>query len=536
MRSTVELDRNIETLEHALFSIRDMFESPSTLTFDDIHVQMEKLEAILNAKAFIDAAFAHLCERDGAGRLVGAKHPNAYLKQRLGLSPKEAYDRLARGKDLFGEPDIPEPSDDITDLLDFTRDGTAQQSTAAEDAADTDAAAAARDKAARAAHEQGKENARRDQQQARDEASKVSADKQDAIRRELDHLLDAARGARPRLHADAMREACTRDVKDLRAVVRRWVEHENRKHRQPTNPNAGMEKRSVHLGQRKADGTYDIHITATAGDTALFKALMDKGAAPNSNLPEGTEDYRSPAQRRYDQFIHVLKRFDTTEQKKTNGCASVIISVTLDELADADATTRFATNTGIELDSFDLVRLGMNGTADFVLTIDGASSVPLNLWRSHRTASIAQRVALLAIQGVCSWTGCSAPLTECEAHHILAWIKGGTTDIANLTALCREHHRCNNDHQDHQNNTHHMEYDPGTGRAGLKRSGGEDLEFNTSDAAHHSAVNRLRRRRTPPPPPEPARTPHMPRGAEPSVATAATPVVAPPEQSPDPPF
>ena len=204
MRSTVGLDRDIEILEHALFSIRDMFESPSTLTFDDIHVQMEKLEVILNAKAFIDAAFAHLCERDGAGRLVGAKHPNAYLKQRLGLSPKEAYDRLARGKDLFGEPDIPEPDDDITDVLDFTRDGTAQQSTAAEDAADTDAAAAARDKAARAAHEQAKENARRDQQQARDEASKVSADKQDAIRRELDHLLDAARGARPRLHADAM--------------------------------------------------------------------------------------------------------------------------------------------------------------------------------------------------------------------------------------------------------------------------------------------------------------------------------------------
>lgn len=562
MSCTAELDKNIETVRRALSSIRDMFESPATLAFDDVHVQMEKLEAILNAKAFIDAAFAHLCERDGAGRLVGAKHPNAYLKQRLGLSPKEAYDRLARGKDLFGEPDLPEPGSDSA--------GAAPDSVAAEDGAvaetnaEDSAADAAREAAVLAAHERAKEDARRDQQQARHEASRVSADKQDAIRRELDNLLNAARGARPRLHAEAMREARNRDVKDLRAVVRRWVEHENRKHRQPANPNAGMEKRSVRLGQRKADGTYDIHITATAGDTALFKALMDKGAAPNSNLPEGTEDYRSPSQRHYDQFIHVLKRFDATEQKKANGCASVVISVTLDEIADADATTRFATNTGIELDSFDLVRLGMDGTADFVLTIDGASSVPLNLWRSNRTASIAQRVALLAIQGVCAWTGCSTPLTECEAHHILAWIKGGTTDIANLTALCREHHRCNNDHRDHRHNTHHMEYDPGTGRAGLKRSDREHLEFNTSDAAYHSAVNRLRRRRTPPPPPpEPVRTPRAPghsaatATASPTPTTSATPPIsatpttpathrgwaaqatlfaAPPGQSPDPPF
>ena len=558
MSCTAELDRDIETVRRALLSIRGMFESPATLVFDDVHVQMEKLEAVLNAKAFIDAAFAHICERDGAGRLVGAKHPNAYLKQRLGLSPKEAYDRLARGKDLFGEPDLPEPACDSA--------GAAPDSAAAENAAAAEdpAAAAAREAAERAAHERAKEDARRDQQQARDEASSVSADKQDAIRRELDNLLDVARGARPRLHAEAMREAHNRDVKDLRAVVHRWVEHENRKHRQPANPNAGMEKRSVRLGQRKADGSYDIHITATAGDTALFKALMDKGAAPNSNLPEGTEDYRTPSQRHYDQFIHVLKRFDATEQKKANGCASVVISVTLDEIADADATTRFATNTGIELDSFDLVRLGMDGTADFVLTIDGASSVPLNLWRSNRTASIAQRAALLAIQGVCAWTGCSAPLTECEAHHILAWIKGGTTDIANLTALCREHHRCNNDHRDHRYNTHHMEYDPGTGRAGLKRSGRQDLEFNTSDGAYHSAVNRLRRRRTPPPPPpEPVRTPRAPEHsaatatASPTPTTSATPPIAatpttptthrswavqpapfvpPPGQSPDPPF
>ena len=58
MSCTAELDRNVEAVRRALLSIRDMFESPATLAFDNVHAQMEKLEAILNAKAFIDAAFA----------------------------------------------------------------------------------------------------------------------------------------------------------------------------------------------------------------------------------------------------------------------------------------------------------------------------------------------------------------------------------------------------------------------------------------------------------------------------------------------
>lgn len=98
------LQRNVDVIGNALFQIRDMFEDPSELAFNDVRESMEKLEAIFNAKALIDAAFAHICERDEAGRRVGAKHPNAYLKQCLELSPKEAYDRLARGKDLFAQP------------------------------------------------------------------------------------------------------------------------------------------------------------------------------------------------------------------------------------------------------------------------------------------------------------------------------------------------------------------------------------------------------------------------------------------------
>ncbi|WP_230471910.1 HNH endonuclease signature motif containing protein [Corynebacterium fournieri] len=352
-----------------------------------------------------------------------------------------------------------------------------------------------REQAAReAARAAAREEARRKQEEARRAAERVNAEKQRVIRQELDKLVGDAKGARARLQADALAEAPRRSVKDLRATVRRWVERENRKHVEPSNPNAGMENRGLHIGAQRADGTCRITIDAVASDSALFKALSDKGLVPNSNLPEGVEDYRTPSQRRYDQFSEILKHYDTCEKPTGGGCASVVVSVTLDELTEADPTTKFATNTGIELDAFDLQRLGMDGTSDFVLTVDDATSLPLNLYRTRRLASLAQRITLLAVQGVCAWTGCTAPLTETEIHHITSWLQGGDTNIENLTALCRTHHRCNNDFKDHRNNTSHMDVDPTTGRAGVKEPGCATLQFNHADAAEHSAVNRLRKR------------------------------------------
>lgn len=228
--------------------------------------------------------------------------------------------------------------------------------------------------------------------------------------------------------------------------------------------------------------------------------MLDKGAAPNSNLPEGVTDYRTPTQRHYDQLAKILRHYDACGRPASGGCASVVISVTLDELAGADASTLFATNTGIELGVFDLVRLGIDGTDDFILTIDGATSVPLNLLRTSRTASITQRVALLAIQGVCAWAGCTAPLSECEAHPIIAWIQGGNTDLANLAGLCRHHHRRNNDYRDHRGNTSHIERDPATGRVGLRCPGEATLRYNHADPASRCALNRIRERQTTQPP------------------------------------
>lgn len=107
---TTELARYVDTIAHALFAMRDLCDDPSTVAFDDVREPFEKLEAVLRTKPLLDAFFAFVAGRDDAGRLVGSKWAKTYLEKNLGIEPGDAYDRLARGRAFYGEPDVEEPA------------------------------------------------------------------------------------------------------------------------------------------------------------------------------------------------------------------------------------------------------------------------------------------------------------------------------------------------------------------------------------------------------------------------------------------
>jgi Domain of unknown function (DUF222)/HNH endonuclease len=73
--------------------------------------------------------------------------------------------------------------------------------------------------------------------------------------------------------------------------------------------------------------------------------------------------------------------------------------------------------------------------------LGGAPAQPLEVGRTARVVSAAQRAALAVRDGGCSFPGCDRPLAWCEAHHLRHWLHGGPTDLANLVLLCRAHHR-----------------------------------------------------------------------------------------------
>jgi hypothetical protein len=65
---------------------------------------------------------------------------------------------------------------------------------------------------------------------------------------------------------------------------------------------------------------------------------------------------------------------------------------------------------------------------------------PIDVGRSRRLVTSAQRRALRARDGGCVFPGCGHARFV-DAHHVDHWLTGGPTDLANLVLLCRHHHR-----------------------------------------------------------------------------------------------
>jgi hypothetical protein len=65
----------------------------------------------------------------------------------------------------------------------------------------------------------------------------------------------------------------------------------------------------------------------------------------------------------------------------------------------------------------------------------------LDVGRSKRYNTPAQRIAQMAMYNTCFHTACEVPITDCNGHHITYWDKGGRTDMNNLIPVCQNHHR-----------------------------------------------------------------------------------------------
>ncbi|AMM33133.1 HNH endonuclease family protein [Sinomonas atrocyanea] len=73
--------------------------------------------------------------------------------------------------------------------------------------------------------------------------------------------------------------------------------------------------------------------------------------------------------------------------------------------------------------------------------VDPEDGTPVALGRRRYTPTLAMRRQLGARDATCRFPGCDVPAAATEADHTAEWADGGTTDLANLALLCREHHR-----------------------------------------------------------------------------------------------
>jgi hypothetical protein len=83
-------------------------------------------------------------------------------------------------------------------------------------------------------------------------------------------------------------------------------------------------------------------------------------------------------------------------------------------------------------------RLACTARVQTVIEDDGGQ--PLFLGRTTREPSPAMMRQLRYRDGECRFPGCGARRFT-QAHHIVWWERGGTTDLSNLVLVCAFHHK-----------------------------------------------------------------------------------------------
>lgn len=147
-------------------------------------------------------------------------------------------------------------------------------------------------------------------------------------------------------------------------------------------------------------------------------------------------------------FGDLLERVDPNRLPLHGGDATtVVVTLDVDALRDRVATAGLGFD-GDRLTAAQARRLAC--TARIVPVVLGGRSEILDVGRSARLFTPAQRKALRLRDRRCRAEGCTVPATWCEAHHRRPWSAGGRTDLADGILLCvHHHHRAHDPAYDH---------------------------------------------------------------------------------------
>jgi hypothetical protein len=198
----------------------------------------------------------------------------------------------------------------------------------------------------------------------------------------------------------------------------------------------------------RGDGTTDVHARLPASAASRLRAYLDamtnprrKEAADGPSTPAGLlgEVDRLPLPRRRGEALCSLLEHLPADVLPIHGgtATSVMVMVGLDTLRSGLGLAE--TSTGETLSASETRRLACS--AGIIPVVLGGRGEVLDLGRSRRLFSPAQRKALAIRDRGCRAEGCDIPAAWCEAHHhARPWARGGDTDVRHGLLLCSYHH------------------------------------------------------------------------------------------------
>jgi len=191
----------------------------------------------------------------------------------------------------------------------------------------------------------------------------------------------------------------------------------------------------------RGDGATDIRIRVPDQVAARVKVYLEALSAPRRRHGghRGDGDWaRLPYPRQLGEaFCALVERLPSKALPQHGGTATTImVTIPFEQLRYGLGAADLGT--GERITAGEARRLAC--TADIVPVVLGGASEILDLGRSRRLFSPAQRKALVIRDRHCRAEGCSIPAAWCEAHHDRPWSRGGATDLKDGVLLCSWHH------------------------------------------------------------------------------------------------
>jgi len=224
------------------------------------------------------------------------------------------------------------------------------------------------------------------------------------------------------------------DTRDLRVAISEWEQVVNF---EKALEDAEYDKWGRELFFNESyGGRWTLHGEFGVADSHVIRTALE-GYVQRSYLDN--TDNRAIYQRYADGLVGICQHWlDHNVTGETSGGEKPHITVTVDYHTLTGDKKQLPEIDGRPIDSETLRRWACD--AGIVRIITDGDSQPIDVGRRTRTIPPALRRALDLRDKGCTWPGCDAPQSWCDAHHITHWANGGDTNLDNTRLLCRKHH------------------------------------------------------------------------------------------------